>query len=296
MTSRGIDSTDSPRTYHILGVPLRSGSWTPGNEQDPQAYRDARLFEALEAANVSVSDEGDLAVPSYLPHHTVPPIRNWPGPRIVWDHLRERLTPFLQQPGHVPLLIGCDCSVVVGSALALAQSGAHDLHVVYVDGDVDDVQAIGERCQSAAYMALWLLTEASPFRDGAPVPPSNVHVVGNSKPAERPQSGIRTTSLDEVRRLGARAVAERVRSAIPATADVLLHFDVDVLHFREMPAMYFPHHDGLTLDEGRALFETFARDPRVRVIELAEYASVRDFDRSGARALTDMIVQGLATR
>jgi hypothetical protein len=71
--------SDSARTYHILGVPLRSGSWTPGNEQGPQAYRDVQLFEALTAANVRARDEGDLAVPSYLPHHTVPPIRNWPG-------------------------------------------------------------------------------------------------------------------------------------------------------------------------------------------------------------------------
>jgi arginase len=76
---------------------------------------------------------------------------------------------------------------------------------------------------------------------------------------------------------------------------VLLHFDVDVLHLREMPAMYFPHDDGLTMDEGQALFATFARHRRVRLIEVSEYASVRDFDRSGARALTEMIVQGLRT-
>jgi arginase len=292
MESRGADSV---RTYHILGVPLRSGSWTPGNEQDPQAYRDVHLLEALKAANVRASDEGDLAVPSYLPHHTVPPIRNWPGPRIVWDHLRERLMPLLQQPGHVPLLIGCDCSVIVGSAQALAQSGASNLHVVYVDGDVDDGPAAAERCQSAAYMALWLLTEPSPFREGSIVPPSNVHVVGHSKPAERPDSGIRTIPLNEVRGLGARRAAERVLSEIPAEAHVLLHFDVDVFHLREMPAMYFPHDDGLTMNEGRALFETFSRDPRMRLIEVSEYASVRDFDRSGARALTEMIVQGLTT-
>lgn len=285
----------SERTYHILGVPLRSGSWTPGNEQDPQAYRDVHLLDALKAANVRAHDEGDLAVPSYLPHHTVPPIRNWPGPRIVWDHVRERLIPFLQQPGHVPLLIGCDCSIVVGSAQALAASGARDLHVVYIDGDVDDGPAMPDRCQSAAYMALWLLTEPSPFRDGAIVAPSNVHVIGHSKPAERPQSGIRTISLNDVRRLGVRETAERVLAEIPAGAEVLLHFDVDVFHIREMPAIYFPHDDGLTMDEGRTLFEAFARDRRVRLIEVSEYASLCDYDRTGARALTDMIVQGLKT-
>jgi arginase family enzyme len=142
-------------------------------------------------------------------------------------------------------------------------------------------------------MALWLLTEASPFRDGVPVPPANVHVVGHSNPPERPESGIRTIPLAEVRNLGVRNTAERVLSTIPSDATVLLHFDVDVLHLDDMPAMYFPHSDGLTMEQGRSLFEAFARDRRVRLIEVSEYASMRDFDRRAARALTDMIVQGL---
>ena len=138
------------------------------------------------------------------------------------------------------------------------------------------------------------ITEPSPFRDGVPLPPANVHVVGNSRPAERPQSGIRTVPLDELRRLGARATAEQVLSAIPASANLLLHFDVDVFHLDAMPAMYFPHDDGLTIDEGRTLFSAIARDRRLRLIEVSEYASVRDFDRRAARALVDMIVQGLS--
>lgn len=284
---------DVERVYHILGVPLRAGSWAPGNEHDAQAYRDVRLLEALEAAGVRARDGGDLAVPSYLPHHTVPPIRNWPGPRIVWDCVSAHLTPLLQQPGQVPLLIGCDCSIIVGTAHALRRSGVNDLHVVYVDGDVDDGAPTAGQCQSAAYMALWLLTEDSPFRDGPPVPPSNVHVVGCSTPPARSDSGISTVSLEEVRRLGPHEAATQVLAAIPAQAEVLLHFDVDVFHLREMPAMYFPHDDGLTFDEGRTLFQAFAKDPRVRLIEVTEYASLRDFDKSSARALTTMIANGL---
>ena len=36
------------RTYHILGVPLRTGSLAPGNEDDARAYRDAHLLEGPE--------------------------------------------------------------------------------------------------------------------------------------------------------------------------------------------------------------------------------------------------------
>src|SRR5271170_603312 len=115
-------------TYHVFGVPLRSGSLIPGNENDAQAYRDARLVSRLQAVGCNVIDEGDVGIPSYLPHHSIPPIRNWPGPRIAWECVSERIEPFLRQPGNVPLLIGCDCSVVIGSVQALMQAGGHDIH------------------------------------------------------------------------------------------------------------------------------------------------------------------------
>jgi arginase len=92
-------------TYHLLGVPLRTGSLYPGRENDAQAYRDAHILRCLEAAGCQVFDEGDVAIPSYLPHHNIPPIKNWPGPRIAWDCIGECIAPYLQQPGHSPLLI-----------------------------------------------------------------------------------------------------------------------------------------------------------------------------------------------
>ena len=68
------------RAYHILGVPFRSGSLYPGSENDAEAYRGARLLERLRAVGCNVVDDGDVAIPSYLPHHAIPPIRSWPGP------------------------------------------------------------------------------------------------------------------------------------------------------------------------------------------------------------------------
>ena len=40
-------SEQGQRTYHVLGVPLRSGSLYPGNENDAQAYRDVQLLARL---------------------------------------------------------------------------------------------------------------------------------------------------------------------------------------------------------------------------------------------------------
>jgi arginase len=283
------------RTYHVLGVPLRTGSLYPGSENDGQAYRDAQLLARLQTVGCAVVDDGDVTVPSYLPHHAIPPIRSWPGPRIAWDCVSERVVPCLRQRGHVPLLIGCDCSIVVGTTQALMRVSA-DVHVLYVDGDFDDAAPDPERCQSAAAMAVWLLTHGSPFWTGPPLPPSRVTVIGWTSPSRSEKAGVGSLSLADVRRSGPRDSARRALDGIPASASILLHFDVDVLQERELPAAYFPHQDGLSLGEAGELLGALVRDPRVRLIELSEYASLRDLDQRCARRLVDLLAEGLTMR
>ena len=91
-------STPSERTYHVLGVPVLAGSLYPGNENDAEAYREVQLLARLNAVGCRALDEGNVVIPSYLPHHSIPPIRSWPGPRIAWDCVCERIEPYLQQP------------------------------------------------------------------------------------------------------------------------------------------------------------------------------------------------------
>jgi arginase len=289
----GAVSTVQPRTYMILGVPLRSGSLYPGTEDDARAYREAGLVANLERAGCRVIDAGDLAVPSYLPHHAIPPIRSWPGPRIVWDTLSERLQPLLKSPGQVPLLVGCDCSVVIGTAQALMQASSESLHVLYVDGDFDDAPPTADRSQSAASLAVWLLTHPSPFWTGPVLRPSQVTVIGCSIPSRSNDVQLGRLELADVRRLGPQEAAQQALSSIPRSAQVLLHLDVDVFQKAAFPVAYFPHEKGLTLSEGAQLIGVLARDPRLRVIEISEYSSLRDNDLRSMRQLVDILTQAL---
>jgi arginase len=282
------------RTYHVLGVPLRTGSLYPGSENDAQAYREAQLLARLGAAGVAAVDDGDVAIPSYLPHHAVPPIRSWPGPRIAWDCVSERLAPLLGRAGAVPLLLGCDCSMVVGSAQALQRAAAGPVHVLYLDGDFDDAAPDAGRCQSAAALAVWLLTRGAPFWSGPAVPPARVTVVGWTSPSQSPLPGMGSVSLAELRRSGAREAAHRILEGIPAQASILIHLDIDVFRQADLPAAYFPHAEGLSLSEGAELLGPLARDPRVGLIEVSEYASLRDTDQSSARSLVELFAATLA--
>jgi arginase family enzyme len=201
--------------------------------------------------------------------------------------------PYLQRPGDVPLLIGCDCSIVVGTAQALMRVSTEEVHVLYVDGDFDDAAPDPARCQSAAALAVWLLTHRSPFWSGPPLRPSQVTVIGWTSASESRQKGMRALWLADVRNAAPHEAARQALEAIPASARVLLHFDIDVLQRQDMPAAYFPHTDGLTLAEGVELLAALLRDPRIRLIEVTEYAALRDLDRRCVTKLVDMLAEGL---
>jgi arginase len=290
------NTKQAERTYHVLGVPLRTGSLYPGNENDAQAYREVQLLARLQAVGCHALDEGDVSIPSYLPHHMIPPIRNWPGPRIAWDCVSERIVPYLQRPGHVPLLIGCDCSIVVGTTQALMRVSSEDFHVLYVDGDFDDAAPNPERCLSAAAVAVWLLTHVSPFWTGPPLRPSQVTVIGWTNASLSEQMGTGGLSLGDVRRAGSREGARQILQAIPASTRVLLHLDIDVFRKQDMPAAYFPHPDGLTLSEGMELLGALLGDPRIRIIEVTEYAALRDLDQRYVSKLVDLLAEGLRVK
>jgi arginase len=281
------------RTFHVFGVPLRSGSLLPGNENDAQAYRDVHLLARLQAAGRKAVDDGDVAIPSYLPHHSIPPIRSWPGPRIVWDCVSERITPVLQRSGQVPLLIGCDCSVVVGTTQALLHASSQEIRVLYIDGDFDDSPPDSRRSQSAASCAVWLLTNNSPFWAGPALRPSQVSVIGWTNASRSGQAGINSISLTDTRRSKPREVAQQVLQSVPASASLLVHVDIDVLQSREMPAAYFPHAEGMTLSELGELLGVLLKDPRIRIIEISEYAALRDFEQVSAGKLVDVLCEAL---
>jgi len=96
-----------------------------------------------------------------------------------------------------------------------------------------------------------------------------------------------------MRRSGPQGTARQALQAIPASAVVLLHFDIDVLRKQDLPAAYFPHTEGMSLSEAAEVLGVFLKDPRIRIIEISEYASLRDIDRDYLNKLVNLLTEGL---
>src|ERR1700678_3838886 len=102
----------------------------------------------------------------------------------------ERATPNVGQRGQIPLLVGCDCSVVLGATQALKRVAGDEVHVLYVDGDFDDDNQDTSHCKSAAALR-----------------PSQVTVIGWSNASQS----------TDVRRLGAEEAARQALASVPGT-------------------------------------------------------------------------------
>jgi arginase family enzyme len=114
-------------------------------------------------------------------------------------------------------------------------------------------------------------------------------VLGASGLPESKLPGLGSLSLAEVRRLGPRQAARQALAAIPPSAAILLHLDLDVIQQSDLPAAYFPHQEGLSWAEARELLGGLFGDPRLRLIEVAEYASLRDLDQRSVDKLIDLL-------
>jgi arginase len=166
------------------------------------------------------------------------------------------------------------------------------LHVIYVDGHVDAVAPRADACAGAASMGLWFVTTPSPLWTGPRLDPEAITVVGC---AELQDLGLPIQVID------AAAVAEdptgsaaAALAGVPDDAEVLVHFDVDVLNARDMPAAYSPNPQGLPCDTVRALLRALLQDRRVVAVEVPEYTTQRDLELSSARVIAEMLAGALA--
>jgi hypothetical protein len=60
-----------------------------------------------------------------------------------------------------------------------------------------------------------------------------------------------------------------------------------------MPAAYFPHTSGLSMMEAQELLGAALTDSRVRIIKMAEYASLHDLDQSNVSVIVDLLAATL---
>ena len=228
-------------------------------------------------------------------------VRNQDGLIEHASRLADRLGQLLDA-GTTPLVLGGDCSLLVGAGLALARRGRHGL--VHVDGHTDfrhpgnsDVclSVAGEDPAAAVgrhWPALTDLDGLSPYID----PKHAVHLGcrdDDQHLAEAREQLGAVISAEQVRHDGVRAAVHTVQSVVgfPTLQGYWLHLDVDVLDPTHLPAVDSPDLGGLHPDELTELLAALA--PGASGAQVTVFDPDLDPDGRYARLLTGILAAGL---
>lgn len=231
-----------------LGLRPPEPGAVPGTAKAPEALRAAGLHRRLAAT------DGGLVLPGrYVDDDASRPAGRVRNQDALVDHARRLAARVgvILDAGSVPLVVGGDCSLLVGAGLALRRVPGAGL--VHVDGHTDFRHpGNSDRCASVAgedlAAAVGLHWSAVAQIDGRPepyVPPQHVAHVGcraddDELTEARAVLGLVTTAAEAVR-TGLTAAAEQAAAvAGSGGGGYWLQVDLDVLDPRDMPAVDSP--------------------------------------------------------
>lgn len=264
-------------------------------DRAPGVLRELRL-----AARLGAEDLGDVPPPRYVDVVRPPGrTRNEAGVVEYSRALAERIaaTP---AKGRFTLLLGGDCSIVLGALLGVRQGTGTTVGLAYVDGHADFATPPESRTGSAASMCLAQAVGrgdtplARLAANGPLVDPRNVALIGRHDEAKPwyEQDALRNSEILDIpaaalkaRGAGAAAGAALDRLGRPDLGGFWIHLDVDVLTSAVMPAVDSPDPRGLETDTLVDLLRPMVHHPRALGLELTIYDPGLDPDRACAARL-----------
>ncbi len=298
---RRIAVLDAPSN---LGLRPPTESSVPGCGKAPGALRDHQLL-----ARLGARDAGCLTPPRYDPGGWRPGDGICHAQQIASYTMRlaERIGGIIDT-GEFPLILGGDCSILLGSALAMHRLGeavGGRIGLVFVDGHSDfrhpgNASYVG----AAAGEDLALVTGRGQadlaaiegrrpyFRD------ADVVVMGirghDEYRLDLQAAGIVARAVPTLRAEGAARSAQWAIEQLADCAGFWAHVDVDVLDPAVMPAVDAPDPGGIAFGELELLIAGLVSTPHCLGLEITVFDPDYDPDGGYAADIADTLVAGLA--
>lgn len=298
---RRIAVFDAPSN---LGLRPPTTTSVPGVYKLPGALRDKQLI-----ARLGARDAGCLTPPRYDPGDWRPGDGVSQAAQIHSYTLRlaERITGIVER-GEFPLVLGGDCSILLGAGLAMRRLGSEvdgRIGLVFVDGHSDfrhpgNAAYVG----AAAGEDLALVTGRGQadlagiegrrpyFRD------SDVVVLGirelDEYRLDLQAAGFSVRHAPKVRSVGGGPTAKWARDQLAECIGFWLHVDVDVLDASIMPAVDAPSPGGIAYTELELLISGLVSHPECLGMELTVFDPDHDPKGTYAAELVETLVAGLA--
>ena len=292
----------SDRRYAIIEAPSNLGLRPTGVELLPEALLRQGLAERLQARHAV-----RLEVPRYSDTRDPDTLTLNAHAIAAWSpRLADAVADVLDRE-EFPVVLGGDCSIVLGSTLALKRRGRYGL--MFIDGHADFYQPEAEPFGEAASMDLAFATGHGPvlLSDieglGPLVREEDVVAFGFRDAKDQAEYGsqplpenLLAYDLAKVRELGVEAAATAAVRHLtrPELQGFFIHVDADCLDDAVMPAVEYRLPDGLSIQELQRTLEIALASGKAMGIEVTVYNPNLDEDDEAGRELAGVLADALS--
>jgi arginase len=297
------DTSKIPRIA-LLGVPIEIGASQAGTLMGPAALRTAGIARLLEQMGICVEDHGDLAIPAVAADGPVPPNAKFYDEVKTWIRALSERAYWLACSGAVPIFMGGDHSLSMGSVNGVArywQEKAQPLFVLWLDAHADyntpETTVTGNmHGMSAAFLCgepgLDTLLGGLPR---ASIGPDQIDLFGvrSIDPLEKELVRDRRVAIADMRAIdefGVGVLIRRVIERVRARNGVLhVSFDVDFLDPAVAPGVGTTVPGGATYREAHLIMELLHDSGLVRSADIVELNPFLDERGRTARVAVELI-------
>jgi arginase len=295
-------SASAAHGVSLIGAPTDVGASERGASMGPEALRVAGLKHALEMHGLTVFDRGNLGGPE---NPAAPPIDGYRHLEevVAWNRLVHAAVHGELQAGRLPILLGGDHSLGIGSISAVARhcrERGRRLRVLWLDAHADFNTPTLSPSGNLHGMPVACLCGFGP---------RELVELGGAKPTLRPQwirqvgvrsvddgekrfiheQGLEVFDMRHVDELGMRATMEQALAGLDADTHLHLSFDVDFLDPEIAPGVGTTVPGGPSYREAQLCMEMIADCGRLGSLDIVELNPALDVRNRTAAVTVDLV-------
>jgi len=300
-----------PQKIRIIGVPMDLGQSRRGVDMGPSALRVAGLLQRIKQLGHQVEDIGNIAVKQPEEQHYGEKRAKYLNEIAETCKGLAAMTQRTLEEGMVPLVLGGDHSIAIGSVAGVAahfRKQEKKIGVIWLDahGDMNTPDSSPSGNVHGMPLAAIIgygppeLTELAGFRPM--VEPRNVALVGirdlDSK--ERrivKESGVHVFTMRDIDERGMREVmTEAIRFASDEADGISVSLDLDFVDPQDAPGVGTPVRGGVTYREAHLALEMLADSEEVASMEVVEINPVIDEHNKTANLGLELVLSGMGKK
>lgn len=285
----------------LIGVPTDIGASRAGCRLGPQALRVAGIGPALEQFGCEVRDVGDLVGPV---NPQLPPVDGYRhlAEAVTWNRTVFDATAAELSDGRLPILLGGDHSVAIGSVSAVAahcRANGKKLRVLWVDAHADfntaeltpsgNIHGMPVACLAGhGPQELTGLAGFTPAVSTEEVRQVGLRSVDPGEKAFLRAEGVEVFDMRFIDEIGMRRTMVRALAGVDADTHLHLSLDLDFVDPLEAPGVGTPVRGGATYREAQLCMEMIADTGRLGSIDLVELNPALDEHNATAELAVDL--------